>query len=101
LDFRLRQKGIPMKTTIEIPDELFRQVKAKAALSGIHLRELVELGLRLALDSDLQPVETHHTQFPLIPVPAQGAKISDDDVKAALAAIEEESVADHAIFMRR
>jgi hypothetical protein len=62
---------------------------------------LVELGLRLALDSDLQPVETHHTQFPLIPVPAQGAKISDDDVKAALAAIEEESVADHAIFMRR
>ena len=31
------KEGIPMKTTIEIPDELFRQVKAKAALSGIHL----------------------------------------------------------------
>ncbi len=57
--------------------------------------------LQNALDSDLQPVETHHTQFPLIPVPLKGAQVSNDDVKAALAAIEEGSVEDHAIFVRR
>ena len=34
-----------MKTTVEIPDDLFRQAKAQAALRGIRLRELVELWL--------------------------------------------------------
>ena len=30
-----------MKTTLEIPDETFRQVKARAALRGIPLRQFV------------------------------------------------------------
>lgn len=29
-----------MKTTIDFPDELYRQVKAKAALEGLSIREL-------------------------------------------------------------
>jgi hypothetical protein len=40
-----------MKTTVEIPDELHRRVKAEAALRGRKLRDLVEEGLRLVLDS--------------------------------------------------
>ena len=40
-----------MKTTIELPDELYRRAKAEAALSGRKLRDLVEEGLRLALRS--------------------------------------------------
>ena len=39
-----------MRTTIELPDELFRQAKAKAALDGLKLKDLiaryVEDGLR-------------------------------------------------------
>jgi len=39
-----------MRTTIDLPDELFRQVKAKAALDGMKLKDLisryVEQGLR-------------------------------------------------------
>jgi len=39
-----------MRTTIDLPDDLFRQAKAKAALSGIKLKDLiaryVEQGLR-------------------------------------------------------
>ncbi len=35
-----------MKTTVEIPDELYRQAKAEAALSGRKLKDLVEEGLR-------------------------------------------------------
>ena len=38
-----------MKTTIEVPDELYRQAKAEAALRGRKLRDLVEEGLRLVL----------------------------------------------------
>jgi hypothetical protein len=38
-----------MRTTIDIPDQLFRQVKAEAALRGKKLKDLIEEGLRLAL----------------------------------------------------
>ena len=38
-----------MKTTIELPDELYRQAKATAALDGRKLKDLVEEGLRLVL----------------------------------------------------
>ena len=39
-----------MKTTVEIPDELYRRAKAEAALRGRKFRELVEDGLRLVLE---------------------------------------------------
>ena len=39
-----------MRTTIDLPDELFRQVKAKAAIGGLKLKDLithyVEQGLK-------------------------------------------------------
>jgi hypothetical protein len=38
-----------MKTTVEIPDELFQQAKEYAARKGIPMREVFELGLHLAL----------------------------------------------------
>lgn len=40
-----------MKTTVELSDELFRRVKAEAALRGRKLKDLVEEGLRLVLES--------------------------------------------------
>ena len=40
-----------MKTTIEVPDELYRRAKAEAALRGRRLRDLVEEGLRLVLQA--------------------------------------------------
>jgi len=40
-----------MKTTIEVPDELYRRAKAEAALRGRKLRDLVEEGLRLVLEA--------------------------------------------------
>jgi hypothetical protein len=40
-----------MRTTVDIPDGLFRRAKARAAMEGVKLKELiarfVELGLRL------------------------------------------------------
>jgi hypothetical protein len=38
-----------MKTTIEVPDELYRRAKAEAAHRGRKLKDLVEEGLHLVL----------------------------------------------------
>ncbi len=40
-----------MKTTVELPDDLARRIKAEAALRGRKLKDLVEEGLRLVLES--------------------------------------------------
>jgi len=41
-----------MKTTIEIPDPLFRKVKSRAAEHGQSLKEFVTLALQEKLSSD-------------------------------------------------
>lgn len=43
--------GADVKTTVQLPDDLARQVKAEAALRGRKLKDLVEEGLRLVLES--------------------------------------------------
>ena len=44
-----------MKTTVEVPDELFRRAKSEAALRGKKFKDLVEEGLRRVLDSPEAP----------------------------------------------
>ena len=39
-----------MKTTVEVPDGLFREAKAYAARNGMPVREVFELGLRMVLE---------------------------------------------------
>jgi hypothetical protein len=39
-----------MKTTVEVPEELYRRAKAQAALEGRKLKDLIEEGLRLVTD---------------------------------------------------
>jgi predicted component of type VI protein secretion system len=40
-----------MKTTVEMPDDLYRRAKAEAALRGRKLKDLMEEGLRLVLET--------------------------------------------------
>jgi hypothetical protein len=54
-----------MKTTVEIPDELFREAKATAARNGSKLKDLVADGLRLVLGKS--PSKGRRLRFPLIP----------------------------------
>ncbi len=48
--FAQTHKNAPVRTTVDIPDELLRQAKARAALDGMKLKDLitryVEQGLR-------------------------------------------------------
>jgi len=39
-----------MRTTVDLPDELFRRAKSEAALRGRKLKDLIEDGLRSVLD---------------------------------------------------
>lgn len=41
-----------MKTTLEVPDELYREVKSRAALQGRKIKDYVAEGLRLALKAE-------------------------------------------------
>lgn len=43
-------KSMNVRTTVELPEELLRQAKAKAALDGRKLKDLVEEGLRRVLE---------------------------------------------------
>jgi hypothetical protein len=58
-----------MRTTVDIPDELFRRAKSEAALRGRKLKDLVEEGLRLVLEKEKAPAETG--QKP--PLPRKGS----------------------------
>lgn len=40
-----------MKTTVELSDDLLRQAKEYAARHGIPMREVIELGLQMALQA--------------------------------------------------
>jgi len=45
----------PVKTTVELSDELYRRAKAEAALRGRKFKDLVEEGLRTVLEAPHQP----------------------------------------------
>lgn len=57
-----------MRTTIDLPDELFRQAKARAALDGLKLKDLitryVEQGLR-APAPDEPPLRRRRSELPV------------------------------------
>jgi hypothetical protein len=47
----LSERSGTMKTTVEVPDDLYRRAKAEAALRGRKLKDLIEEGLRLVLEA--------------------------------------------------
>ena len=53
------QLGGVMKTTVELSDDLYRRAKSEAALRGRKLKDLVEEGLRLVLETSRSTRERH------------------------------------------
>jgi len=66
-----------VRTTIELPDGLYRTLKARAALSGMTLREvvrwLIELGLRSSVA--VQPGAAARRALPPVIIPPRGIPI--------------------------
>lgn len=66
-----------MRTTIDLPDELYRTLKARAALSGVPLRELlqrlIEQGLRSTTAAG--PASAGRREPPPVVIPLRGVPI--------------------------
>ena len=57
-----------MKTTLEIPDELYRQAKVRAAQENRKMRDLVSQGLRLVLGLTKRRPSRHLRRMTKAPV---------------------------------
>lgn len=88
-----------MKTTVEIPDDLFRKAKSHAALQGIHLKDLVVRGLELALESP-GPGRPFRQTFPIISGSAEQL-VTSQDVSRALDLADREEAKAVAVSVRR
>ena len=66
-----------MRTTVDIPDDLYREVKAKAAHQGVKLKEMLERFIRHGLESDgLFGDSSRAKRCPLpIIIPSAGTKL--------------------------
>lgn len=85
-----------VKTTLQLPDALYREVKAKAALDGCRVTDLVVQGLRLALGQSA--ITLKRVQFPLIPSDPNHPSITAHQVAAAESEVIESEA--HGILMR-
>lgn len=61
-----------MRTTIDVPDELFRRLKAKAALEGTTLRLLVTGLIRTGLGKSERPSPTRRRRSKLPTIRSRG-----------------------------
>ena len=69
-----------MKTTFDIPDELFREAKAKAALDGVKLKDLVTEGLRTVLyGKPPVPRKPRRIKFPVLASRGTAVLLLPDD----------------------
>ena len=74
-----------MRTTIDLPDALFRQVKSVAALKGSTLKEFIHDALQQAVTSDRR-VRRRKVTLPLIRSKHPGAlRLTNADIENHLA----------------
>ncbi len=76
-----------MRTTIELPDALFRRMKATAALEGRSLRAFITQSVSHELERVSSGADSRRrTELPLVPSKAPGSlHITADEVADALA----------------
>ena len=81
-----------MKTTLDLPDELVREIKVRAAQQGRKIKDLVAELLRHAIADDRSGTEIRHrVSFPLLPpIDAENITFTPNDVSEALIAQEAE-----------
>ncbi len=90
-----------MKTTLDIPDDLFRDAKVKAAKEGLRFKDLVQEGLRHVISSGVFHKRTRRVKFPLILGKKSGPSLTDEQVRRAEQEEEKELVKEYAKLVRR
>ncbi len=92
-----------MRTTVELPDDLFRRAKAHAALEGRALKDLVADGLKLVLQDPRghrSPAPARRTQFPVIKAKNPDRRLTRTMVVAAEEQLLAEETAAHGRLAR-
>jgi hypothetical protein len=87
-----------MRTTVDLPDELFRQAEARAALQGRALKDLVGEALKLFLQTkknSTSSVPSRRTQFPIIIPRDPARRLTPEMVAAAEEQLLSEEAAAH------
>jgi hypothetical protein len=56
-----------MRTTIDLPDGLFRKAKAIASLKGLTLKQFITGAIERELSADNVPLKKHRITLPLVP----------------------------------
>ena len=74
-----------MRTTVDLPDELMRAAKARAATRGESLKELFERAVAAEVG---RPRSGRRVTFPLIK--SDGPKVTQEEIDAADALAQEE-----------
>jgi hypothetical protein len=74
-----------MRTTVDLPDPLFRQVKSVAALRGSTLKEFIQDALQHAVAGNRR-ARRHRVRLPLIRSKHHGAlRLTNADIENHLA----------------
>jgi hypothetical protein len=91
-------KYAEMRTTLDIPDDLYRSLKARAALNGVPMREIVTQLIHLGLRSvpSAAPTRDRRHAPPPIAIPPRGVPIAALSHEDKLRAEEIEDEAKHA-----
>lgn len=55
-----------MRTTVDLPDPLFKQIKAEAALRGMKLREFIMYSLERTLSERSSKLKSYRVKLPLV-----------------------------------
>lgn len=91
-----------MRTTIDILDDLLRAAKAKAALEGRSLKDMMIDGLLQVMK---QPASKRRVlrkaRFPIVKSTRSGRKITDEMVNEAIEQAHQQEAEYYAQFMRR
>lgn len=91
-----------MKTTLEIPDDLFRAAKAKAALEGRKLKDLVTEALRRAVRAEPSGGPGgRRIEFPLIKGRPDSPVLTAERMAALEAQLESAEAERYARLVRR
>jgi hypothetical protein len=74
-----------MRTTVDIPDPTYRQLKARAALRGCSVKELILRGVEAELEGEKRPPTKGRIALPLIKSKRPGwLKLSNETIHEIL-----------------
>lgn len=79
-----------MRTTIEIPDSLFRRLKVRAAQQGVSMKELIQQWIEKGLDSNDKPVKYGRKSDPPRIVAEAGRNMPDLSSKETWEILDQE-----------